>query len=65
MVLVKQSYEDNPIAIIFIMVAWPEEAYEIDFYKKCSKRRTCVISAARAVDRELKGEDIAGNPGFF
>ena len=34
----KTSYQDNSIAIIFIMVAWPEEAYEISFYKKCSKR---------------------------
>ena len=38
MVVMNKSYQDNPIAIIFIMVAWPEEAYEIDFYKKCSKR---------------------------
>ena len=29
---------DNPIAIIFIMVAWPEVTYGIDCYKKCSKR---------------------------
>ena len=34
MVLMKRPYQDNPIAIIFIMVAWPEEAYETDFYKK-------------------------------
>ena len=39
MVLVKSSYQDNPSAIVFIMVAWPEEAYEIVFYKKkCSNR---------------------------
>ena len=38
MVLMKKSYQDNPIAIIFIMVAWPEVAYDIGFYKKCSKR---------------------------
>ena len=39
MVLMKKSYQDNPIAIIFIMVAWPEEAYEIDFYKNLQKTR--------------------------
>ena len=38
MVLVKMSYQEDPIAIIFIMVAWPEVAYGIDFYKKCSTR---------------------------
>ena len=37
MVLVKRSYQEDPIAVIFVVVAWPEEAYEIDFYKKCSK----------------------------
>ena len=43
MVLMKKSYQEDPIAIIFIMVARPEEAYEIGFYEKCSKRRKCVI----------------------
>ena len=43
MVLVKRSYQEDPIAVIFIMVAWPEVAYEIDFHKKSSKRRKCVI----------------------
>ena len=43
MVLVKRPYQDNPIAIIFIMAAWPEEAYETDFYKKCSILRKNVI----------------------
>ena len=39
MVLVKRSYQEDPIAIIFIMVAWPEEAYEIDSDKKSSSDR--------------------------
>ena len=43
MVLMKKSYQEDPIAIIFIMVAWPEEAYEIDFHKKSSKRAKCGI----------------------
>ena len=38
MVLVKTSYQEDPIAVIFVVVAWPEVAYGIDFYKKCSKR---------------------------
>ena len=38
MVLVKKSYQEDPIAVIFVVVAWPEVAYGIDFYKKCSKR---------------------------
>ena len=38
MVLVKRSYQEDPIAVIFEVVAWPEVAYGIDFYKKCSKR---------------------------
>ena len=37
MVLVKRSYQEDPIAIIFIMVAWHVEAYEISFYKKIFK----------------------------
>ena len=43
MVLVKKSYQEDPIAVIFVVVAWPEEAYEIDFYKTSSKRQKCVI----------------------
>ena len=43
MVLVKMSYQEDPIAVIFVVVVWPEVAYEIDFHKKCSKRRKCVI----------------------
>ena len=39
MVLMKRPYQDNPIAIIFIMVAWPEVAYEIDSDKKSSSDR--------------------------
>ena len=39
MVLMKMSYQDNPIAIIFIMVAWPGVAYEIDSDKKSSSDR--------------------------
>ena len=38
MVLMKMSYQEDPIAVIFVVVAWPEVAYGIDFYKKCSKR---------------------------
>ena len=34
----KMPYQEDPIAVIFIMVAWPEVAYGIDFYKTCSKR---------------------------
>ena len=36
MVLVKTSYQEDPIAVIFVVVAWPEVAYEIGFYKKSS-----------------------------
>ena len=43
MVLVKRSYQEDPIAVIFIMVAWPEVAYEIDFHKKTSNHRKLVI----------------------
>ena len=43
MVLVKKSYQEDPIAVIFVVVAWPEVAYEIDFHKKSSKHRKCVI----------------------
>ena len=38
MVLVKKSYQEDPFAVIFVVVAWPEVAYGIDFYKKCWKR---------------------------
>ena len=43
MVLVKTSYQEDPIAVIFIMVAWPEVAYEIDFHKKSSNLGKLVI----------------------
>ena len=43
MVLVKMSYQEDPIAVIFIMVAWPEVAYEIDFHKKSSNLGKLVI----------------------
>ena len=43
MVLMKKSYQEDPIAIIFIMVAWPEEAYEIDSDKKSSKNPKLLI----------------------
>ena len=43
MVLVKRSYQEDPIAVIFIMVAWPEVAYEIDFHKKSSNLGKLVI----------------------
>ena len=38
MVLVKKSYQEDPFAVILVVVAWPEVAYGIDFYEKCSKR---------------------------
>ena len=38
MVLMKMSYQEDPFAIIFVVVVWPGVAYGIDFYKKCSKR---------------------------
>ena len=34
MVLMKRSYQEDPIAVIFVVVAWPEVAYEIDSDKK-------------------------------
>ena len=37
MVLVKKSYQEDPFAVIFVVVAWPEVAYGIDFYKKMFK----------------------------
>ena len=43
MVLVKKSYQEDPFAVIFVVVAWPGVAYEIGFHKKCSKRRKCQI----------------------
>ena len=43
MVLVKRSYQEDPIAVVFIMVAWPEVAYEIDFHKKSSNFGELVI----------------------
>ena len=43
MVLVKRSYQEDPIAVVFIMVAWPEVAYEIDFHKKSSNLGKLVI----------------------
>ena len=38
MVLMKRSYQEDPVAVIFVMVVWPGVAYEIDFYEKSSKR---------------------------
>ena len=43
MVWVKRSDQEDPIAVIFVVAVWPEVAYEIDFHKKSSKRRKCVI----------------------
>ena len=50
MVLVKMSYQEDPIAVICVVVASPEVSYGIDFYKKCSKRdfsrmSRCLIGA--------------------
>ena len=39
MVLVKRSYEEDPIAVVFVVVVWPEVAYEIDSDKKSSSDR--------------------------
>ena len=36
MVLVKRSYQEDPIAVIFVVVAWPGVAYEIDSDNKSS-----------------------------
>ena len=35
----KKSYQEDPIAVIFVVVAWPEVAYEIDSDKKSSSDR--------------------------
>ena len=43
MVLVKMSYQEDPIAVIFVVVVWRGEAYEVDFYKKSSIPRKFVI----------------------
>ena len=43
MVLVKKSYQEDPIAVIFVVVVWRGEAYEVDFYKKSSIPRKLVI----------------------
>ena len=37
MVLVKKSYQEDPFAVIFVVVVGRGEAYEIGFYKKSSK----------------------------
>ena len=37
MVLMKRSYQEDPVAVIFVMVVWPGVAYDIDFYEKSSK----------------------------
>ena len=39
-----RSYQENPIAVIFVVVVWPEEAHEIDFDTKSSTDRTNVIA---------------------
>ena len=38
MVLVNMSYQEDPIAVIFVVVVGRGEAYEVDFYKESSKR---------------------------
>ena len=50
MVLVKSPYQDNPIAVIFVVVVRRGEAYEIDFDKKnlnvlFPKMSRCLIGA--------------------
>ena len=42
-VLMKMSYQEDPIALIFVVVVWRGEAYEVDFYKKSSIPRKLVI----------------------
>ena len=42
-VLMNMSYQEDPIAVIFVVVAWPEVAYEIDFHKKSSNLGKLVI----------------------
>ena len=39
MVLMKSSYQEDPIAVIFVVVAWTEVAYDIDSDKKSSSDR--------------------------
>ena len=36
-ILMKSSYLENPFAVSFHLVAWPGEAYGIDFFEKCWK----------------------------
>ena len=43
MVLMKSSNQEDPIAVIFIVVAWPGVAYEVDSCKKSSIDRKIVI----------------------
>ena len=43
MVLVKRSCQEDPIAVIFVVVAWPGVAYDIDSDKKSSIDRKIVI----------------------
>ena len=61
MVWVKMSYPEDPIAAIFVVVAWPEVAYEIVFYKKCSKRHFSKI--VPVPDRGVRFRVIWGSPG--
>ena len=42
-VLMKKSYQEDPIAVIFVVVVWRGEAYEIDFHKKSSNLGKLVI----------------------
>ena len=43
MVLMKVSYQEDPIAVIFVVVAWPGVAYDIDSDKKSSKTQKMPI----------------------
>ena len=43
MVLMKSSCQEDAIAVIFVVVAWPEEAYEGDFDEKYSIDRKIAI----------------------
>ena len=42
-VLMNMSYQEDPIAVIFVVVVWPGVAYEIDFHKKSSNLGKLVI----------------------
>ena len=60
MVLVKKPWQENPIAVIFVVVVGRGEAYEIDFDKNSSKR---AFSKTCPGDRSGHSKIISGSPG--